>query len=83
MLTVLERSTTLLVQAKIGLMHQGGTLQGMVRAFMAQVAVRDAAMVFVYQRKSSLQSVLVTGMPSREQLADRIGGGWRHDPHLS
>jgi hypothetical protein len=56
-------------------MYQGGALQGMMRAFMTHVAVRYAAKVFVNQRKCSLQSVLVTGMPSREQLADRLGGG--------
>lgn len=40
MLTVLELSCPLFLEAQIGFVHQGGALQGVARTFLLQIMMR-------------------------------------------
>jgi hypothetical protein len=66
MLPVLELSCTLLLQAHISLVHQGGTLQSVVGTFVPQVMMRYAAELVVDKRNGRAKGIVVTGVPVRQ-----------------
>jgi hypothetical protein len=56
----------LLLQAEISLVHQGGALQGVARAFIPQVMMRDASQFVIHKRNYRAQCLVVTGVPVRQ-----------------
>ena len=66
MLAVLELSCPLFLQAQIRLVHQGGALQSVVRAFVPQVMMRHPPQLVIDERKHLTQRLVVTGVPVRQ-----------------
>ena len=66
MLAVLELSRPLFLQAQISLVHQCGALQGVVRAFVPQVMMRNSAEFVINKRNRGAQRLVVTGIPVRQ-----------------
>ena len=66
MITILKWSCALFFQAQISLVHQGGALQGVARAFLPQVMMRDPSQLVINQRKRPAQGLVVTGVPVRQ-----------------
>jgi hypothetical protein len=66
MLSVLEATCTLLLQAEIGLMHQGGALQSVVRAFLPQIMMGQPPEFVINDRNYGAQRLVVTGLPVRQ-----------------
>jgi len=62
---VLEWRSALLFQAQVRLVYQGGALQSVVGAFVAQVMMRDPSQLFINKRDHSAKGFLVTCMPVR------------------
>jgi hypothetical protein len=57
-------------QTQIGLVNQGGALQGVIRALGLEVIVRQTPKLFVDQRYQGTESVLVALLPLLQQLGD-------------
>ena len=69
MFAVLELGRALLLEPQVSLVHQGGALQGVVRAFLPQVVVRDPSEFVINERKHGAQRLLVAGVPVRAATA--------------
>ena len=59
-------------------MDQGCALQRMILAFLPQVALRNAAQLFIYKGNEHLQGFLVPGSPLAEESANRLGRRFGH-----
>lgn len=65
-------------QAQIGFVHQGATLQRMTRSLPAKMIPGYLAQFLVDQRDKSFQSLLVSPLPTPEQLSDWMRTDWIH-----
>jgi hypothetical protein len=66
MSTVLEGSGALLLQAQIRLVHQGGALQGVVRAFAPQIMMGSSAELVIHEWNRGSQGLVVARVPVRQ-----------------
>ena len=69
MCTIVSFKGFLIDESKIGLVDQGGALQGMPRALPLEMVVRDLAQFFVDKRNQLLKSLPVSGSPSHQEFA--------------
>jgi hypothetical protein len=66
MLTVLEMTCTMFLQPEIGLVHQVGALQSVVRAFLPQAMMGEPSELAINERNYGAQRLVVTGLPVRQ-----------------
>jgi len=70
---IVEPNRPLFLQAEIGLVHQGGALQGVVGSLPAHVVTGEAPKFLINQRQNRMQGFVVAGVPLRQQQIDRLG----------
>src|SRR5262249_60168046 len=55
---------------QVRLMHQGGALQGVIRAFRAQLPVGEPPKLSVHERHQLAERTVITAGPVVQQLGD-------------
>ena len=70
MRAIVPRHPAEAAQAEVGLVHQGGRLQGMAGPFRAEMPRRQRAQLRVDQRQEPLQRAVIPLLPGPEILGD-------------
>ena len=73
MSTIFDAQGLLLGQAHVGLVHQGSSLQGMVRPLLAEMIASCAAQLLVYQGEDSFECLGLSTAQPYEQFAKLPG----------
>src|SRR5487761_465474 len=81
MAAVAHLRRTLVHQPQVCLIDEGGGLQGVIRPFPAQMALRDAPQFLVHEGQETAQRVIVSGAPKPEELAGRGGRRGGHQSY--